>query len=200
MGLLALGALLSSGISPRPARAKDVGLHTPGGGHIYRARETFEDVTQTSSRRVVAEVSMGAAPEGNLGFLIGVLNLPVRRLDLFAGIGLEINPSRQFTGSARYTFDIHGYRPYIAGGYVFRSLHGIGGYSHNVTLEVGYTWVIRQTLRLSAGVGVRRLLHFGLRDGSPLLEGYTDTALLQSQKDDLDTYSPVVAVRLARTF
>jgi hypothetical protein len=182
------------------AAAKEVAIKSPNGKRIYKEGETFEEVTPLKRRRVVAEAVVGAAPEGHLGLLIGVLNMPIRRLDLYVGGGIEANPSRQFTASARYGFSIYGFHPYVAAGYVFRDLHGIGAFSHNAFAELGYTWSIHQTLRVSVGAGVRRLLHFGLHDGSPILAGYTDEALLQQQRDSLSRYSPILAIRISRAF
>lgn len=182
------------------AEAKEVAVHTPHGKRIYTVDETFEEVVPQKMRRVVAEAVVGNGPEGHLGLLIGLLNAPIRNLDLYAGAGIELNPSRQLTGSARYGFNILGFHPYIAAGYVFRDLHGIGAYSHSAFAELGYTWSIHQTLRVSFGLGARRLLAFGLHESSPILDGYTDAALLQQQRDSLATYSPIVALRVSRAF
>jgi hypothetical protein len=180
--------------------AKEIGVQSPSGRRIYDSDETFDQVKRHNTRGVVAEVSLGLAPEGNLGFLLGVLNVPIRRLDLYAGLGIEANPSRQFTGTARYTLDIYGYKPYVSAGYIFRDLYGIGGYSHNLSFEVGYTWAVHQTMRISAGVGVRTLLHFGLHGDSPILAGYTDQALLDEQRNALATFYPIAAIRVSRAF
>lgn len=182
------------------AHAKDIGIQSPSGRRIYDSDETFEEAKLHDTRRVVAEVSMGLVPEGNLGFLLGVLNVPIRHLDLYGGVGFELNPSRQFTGTARYTFDIYGYRPYLSFGYVYRDLYKIGGYSHNLSFELGYTWAIHQTMRVSVGAGVRQLLHFGLRADSPILSGYTDQALLDDQTSGMTKFTPIVAVRVSRAF
>jgi len=198
--LVVSSVVLAASLLAAPVAAKDVGVSTPHGRRIYGPNETFEEVKPAGVRRVVAEAVMGAAPEGHLGFLVGLLNLPVRRLDLYAGLGYEANPSRQLTGSARYTFNLRGFHPYIATGYLYRDLYGIGARSHNAFAEVGYTWVFHQTLRVSVGGGVRRLLQFRLNEDSPLLQGYVDRTLLREQEDSISRFSPLVAVRVSRAF
>ena len=47
--------------------------------------------------------------EGNVAALVGLLNWPVRRLGVYAGFGLELNPARHYTGALRYDFNLHGF-------------------------------------------------------------------------------------------
>src|SRR5262249_48634258 len=100
VGLALAGALVAG-----EADARQVGLHSPTGRRIYEPTERFDEVIEHKRRVVVSEVAVGAGPEGNLAMLLGVLNVPVRRLDLFAGVGIEANPAALCTGSARYTFN-----------------------------------------------------------------------------------------------
>jgi hypothetical protein len=109
--LLWLLALLA--LSPA-AQARQFGIQSPSGRRIYTPRERFDELVEHRRRIIVSEVAVGAGPEGNLALLLGVLNLPVRRLDLFAGVGIEANPAALFTGSARYTLQLGPVRPYVA--------------------------------------------------------------------------------------
>jgi hypothetical protein len=193
---LALAGLLSAGL----ASAKENGFASPHGRRIYGPNETFGTASSLRRRRLVAETVVGVAPEGHLGVSLGVLDVGVEGLDLYVGGGVEFNPSRQFTSSVRYGFDVWWFRPYLAVGYAYRDLYAIGGYSHNLSGELGVGWDARPTLRVSLGVGVRRLLHFGLHPDSPLLQGYTDYALLDHERSSLHRYTPIVALRFSRSF
>jgi hypothetical protein len=183
-----------------PVSAKENGFASPHGRRIYGPNETFGSASSLRRRRLVAETVVGVAPEGHLGASLGVLDLGVRGLDLFVGGGLEFNPSRQFTSSVRYAFEVWRFRPYVSLGYAYRSLYAIGGFSHNVSGELGLGWDVRPTLRISLGLGVRRLIHFGLHDDSPLVQGYTDYALLDQERASLHRYTPIVALRFSRSF
>jgi hypothetical protein len=149
--------VLSTGV----AAAKDYGYRSPGGRQI---------TTMATRSRVPAhphaaaiEAAVGAGPEGNIAALIGLLNQPVRGIDLFAGIGWELNPARHYTIGARYTPNFDGYRPYIGIGYLYNDLYVLCTWSHNVFAEAGYCWVIHETYRLTAGVGIRYIAHIGIR-------------------------------------
>ena len=119
------------------ADAKKHGVSSPSGKKIYDADETFAQAVDSSKRRFVVEVSLGAGPEGNIGALLGVLNLPVRGLEYYIGYGIEANPATHITGSARYVFNIDDYRPYIALGYLYKDLTALRTYSHNAFAELG---------------------------------------------------------------
>lgn len=191
---------LASSAAPRVAIAKENGFSSPHGRRIYGPNETFGTASSLRRRRLVAETVIGIAPEGHLGASLGVFDVGLRGLDVYVGGGLEFNPSRQFTSSVRYSFALGKVRPYAALGYTFRSLYAIGGYSHNAFGELGVGWDARPTLRVSLGVGARRLIHFGLHADSPLLVGYTDYALLDHERASLRTYTPIVAIRVSRSF
>jgi hypothetical protein len=149
---------------------------------------------------VVSEVALGAGPEGNLALLLGCLNVPVRRLDLFAGVGLEANPAALFTGSGRYTFNFDGIRPYVALGYLYKLTYEVGLASHNVFLEVGHTWVIHNTLRFSLGVGLRRIIDTRLTEDSVLAGPDADPAAVRRELDRIDPWLPLAAMRFSRAF
>jgi hypothetical protein len=149
---------------------------------------------------IVSEVAVGAGPEGNLALLLGCLNVPVRRLDVFAGVGLEANPATLFTGSARYTFNLDGVRPYLALGYLYKRTYEVGLASHNVFAEVGHTWVLHRTVRFSVGIGIRRILSTGLTEGSELRGPELDPASVQRELHRIDPWLPLGVLRLSRAF
>jgi hypothetical protein len=193
-------AALSVGLNAAGVFAKERGIHSPGGRRIYGSEETFEQVRDTRHRDFVLEVAVGAGPEGNLAMLLGWLNQPVRGLEYYVGLGFEVSPARHYTGAVRYVFNIDGYRPYLGAGYLFDDLYGIGSFSHNVFAEVGYSWVLHRTYHLTAGVGVRRILHVGLRQDSPLLDGDVDRRFLEQQIDGVSRWVPTFALRFSRAF
>lgn len=183
-----------------PAHAKDYGLHTPSNRRIYDDTERFGDATNTRLRRFVVEAAVGAGPEGNVAALVGLLNWPVRRLELYAGFGLELNPARHYTLAARYTFNLHGYRPYVAAGYLYNHLYRLGTFTHDVFVETGYTWVIHSTYRLTLGVGTRYRTYLGILDSSPLKGPHIDQELLAEQRDEVVRWVPTFALRFSRAF
>lgn len=180
--------------------AKDIGIQTPTGKQIYDSNETFSDVDDTRKRRFVVEAVAGLGPEGNIGMLIGWINQPVRGFEYYAGFGYEANPALNVTGSVRYVFNIDGWRPYLAVGYIYKNLERLGTYNHNVFGEIGYSWVLHDTYHLTAGVGVRRILGVGIREDSPLKEPDVDPVLLASETDDMARWAPMVALRFSRAF
>lgn len=195
VGLLAALVLLAA-----PAEARQFGVQTPAGRRIYGPDERFADALEHKRRVVVSEVAVGAGPEGNLALLFGVLNVPIRRLDLFAGVGLEANPAALFTGSARYTFNIDGFRPYIALGYLHKLTYEVGLASHNVFMEIGHTWVLHRTLRFSLGVGMRRILDTRLTEDSALSGPDADPAAVRHELARVDPWLPLAALRFSRAF
>jgi hypothetical protein len=195
---LALAAV--TWLSCRSALAKDYGIHSPSGRVIYDADERFEDVTNTRLRRFVVEAAVGAGPEGNIAALVGLLNWPVRRLEYYAGFGLELNPARNYTFAVRYAFNIHGYRPYVGLGYLFKDVYEVGTYSHNAFVEAGYSWVLHQTYRVTAGLGLRYIASIGIKDDSPLRGAHIDQALLADETDRVFPLTPTLALRFSRAF
>lgn len=184
----------------RDAQAKDYGLHSPSGRQIYDDGEEFADVANTRLRRFVVEAAIGAGPEGNVAALVGLLNWPVRNLDLYGGFGLELNPARHYTLAARYTLKLGGYRPYVSAGYLYNDVYRLGTYTHELFAELGYTWVIHDTFRLSLGVGTRYRMYLGIRDDSLLRGDAVDPDLLSEQRDSVFPWVPTVALRFSRAF
>lgn len=154
--VVAVGLGLYAFALPRgvEAEGRRYAVGSPGGRSIYTEDETFQDAVNQNTRRFVLEMALGSGPEGNLGMLFGFLNFPVRGLEYYLGFGLEFNPSRQYTGSVRYVFNIEGYRPYASLGYLYRDLYTLRTFDHDVFAEVGYKWVIHSTNHLTAGVGL----------------------------------------------
>ena len=132
--------------------------------------------------------------------MLGCLNVPVRRLDLFAGVGLEANPAALFTGSGRYTFNFDGVRPYISFGYLYKLTYEVGVASHNVFVELGHTWVIHNTQRFSLGVGLRRIIDSRLTEDSVLSGPDADPDAVRRELDHIDPWLPLVAIRFSRAF
>lgn len=196
--LLVMAAALA--LRAAPAEARQFGIQTPAGRRIYGPDERFAAALEHKRRVVVSEVAVGAGPEGNLALLLGVLNVPMRRLDLFAGVGLEANPAALFTGSARYTFNVGGFRPYVALGYLYKLTYEVGLASHNVYMEVGHTWVIHRTLRFSLGVGLRRILDTRLTEDSVLSGPDADPAAVRHELDRIEPWLPLAALRFSRAF
>jgi len=198
--LFSLGVLLAALASVRPCQAKDYGFHTPTGRHIYDIDEEFANVHNTRLRRFVVEAAAGAGPEGNVAALVGLLNWPVRHLDLYAGFGYEFNPSRHYTFSVRYTFNLNGYRPYVSAGYLHNDVYRLRTFTHEVFTEFGYTWVIHETFRLSLGVGTRYRLYLGVREDSLLNGEQVDRELLREQSEDVFPLVPTLTLRFSRAF
>lgn len=186
--------------APVPAAARQFGLQSPAGRRIYGPHERFGEALEHKRRVVVSEVAVGAGPEGNLAVLLGCLNVPVRRLDLFAGVGIEANPAALLTGSGRYTFNFDGIRPYIALGYLYKVTYEVGVASHNVYLELGHTWVIHRTLRFSLGVGLRRILDTRLTGDSSLRGPDSDPAAVAAELQRIEPWLPLGAMRFSRAF
>jgi hypothetical protein len=180
--------------------AKEYGYRSPGGREVYDDEDTFADATNTRKRRLVLEVALGAGPEGNIAALLGLLNAPVRGLEWYVGVGWEFNPARHYTFSARYLFNIDGYRPYVGLGYLYDDLYVLRTYSHNVFAEAGYSWVLHDTYHLTAGVGVRRILHIGIHDDSLLRDEDVDQELLDEQTESVSPWVPTFVVRFSRAF
>jgi hypothetical protein len=195
-----LGLTLGTWLDVGAAEARQFGIQSPSGRRIYAPHERFDEVLEHKRRVVVSEVAAGAGPEGNLALLLGCLNVPFRRLDLFAGVGLEANPAALFTGSARYTFNIDGIRPYIALGYLHKRTYEVGLASHNVFVEVGHTWVIHRTLRFSLGIGLRRILDTRLTEDSVLSGPDADPDAVRRELDHIDPWLPLGAIRFSRAF
>jgi len=195
---LALSAAIA--LTPAPAVARQFGYQSPAGRRIYGPRERFGEALEHKRRVVVSEVAVGAGPEGNLAVLLGCLNVPVRRLDLFAGVGIEANPAALVTGSGRYTFNFDGIRPYIALGYLYKLTYEVGVASHNVYVELGHTWVIHRTLRFSLGVGLRRILDTRLTEDSSLRGPDSDPAAVAAELRRIEPWLPLGAIRFSRAF
>jgi hypothetical protein len=183
-----------------PARAKQTGVHSPGGREIYGPDEQFAEALEQRRRNFVVEVVTGIAPEGNLGILLGVLNRPFRGLEFYGGFGWEATPALNFPVSARYWFDVFGLRPFVSLGYSFRTLDSIGLVSHNVFAEAGYKWAFHQTYHLTVGVGVRRPFAVLTTDGSALNGPSVDRRLLAEQIDSSRTWVPTASIRFSHAF
>ena len=194
---LIVGALTLTG----SARAKEFGLHTPGGREIYDPHERFGQVLDQNRRRCVMEVATGAGPEGNLAMLLGVLNLPLPGFELYVGAGLEANPARHYTGTLRLFPDFGDFRPYLGVGYLYNDTYAIGVASHNVFMEAGHKWVLHTTYHFTVGVGVRRLLALRIAEDSILNDPDVDRKLLDEQIDNvMPRWLPTVALRFSRAF
>jgi hypothetical protein len=197
---IAFGIALATMLMGKTSDARQFGIQSPAGRRIYGPRERFDEAIEHRRRVVVSEVAVGAGPEGNLALLLGCLNVPIRRLDLFAGVGLEANPAALFTGSARYTFNFDGIRPYVAVGYLHKLTYEVGLASHNVFAEVGHTWVLHRTLRFSLGIGLRRILTTRLTEESVLGGPDSDPAAVRRELDAIDPWLPLGAIRFSRAF
>jgi hypothetical protein len=197
---LALALAASLALVASPAAARQFGYQSPSGRRIYAPRERFGEVLEHKGRVVVSEVAVGAGPEGNLAVLLGCLNVPIRHLDLFAGVGIEANPAALVTGSGRYTLNIEGIRPYISLGYLYKLTYEVGVASHNVYVELGHTWIIHRTLRFSLGVGLRRILDNRLTEDSALRGPDTDPAAIERELQSVSRWLPLGAIRFSRAF
>lgn len=180
--------------------AKDYGVHSPSGRTIYTADERFSEVTNTRQRRFVVEAAVGAGPEGNIGALLGWLNQPIHGIEYYAGFGLELNPARNYTLAVRYAPSIRGYHPYIGLGYLDKDVYELGTYSHSAFVEGGYSWVLHQTYRLTAGLGLRYIAHIGIADDSPLRGPQIDGDLLAAERDGVFPLLPTFDLRFSRAF
>lgn len=200
LAVLAVGLLLSSMLVGKTSHARQFGVQSPSGRRIYGSGERFHEAIEHRRRVVVSEVAVGAGPEGNLALLLGCLNVPIRHLDLFAGVGLEANPAALFTGSGRYTFNFAGIRPYVALGYLHKRTYEVGVASHNVFAEVGHTWILHRTLRFSLGLGLRRILTTRLTEGSLLAGPDSDPTAVRRELDEIDPWLPLGAIRFSRAF
>lgn len=198
--LLAAALALGVGLVPAAAAARQFGVQSPTGRRIYGPHERFDDVIEHEQRVIVSEVAVGAGPEGNIAMLLGCLNVPFRRLDLFAGVGIEANPAALFTGSARYTFNFDGIRPYLSLGYLYKVTYQVGVASHNVYVELGHTWVLHRTLRFSLGVGLRRILDSRLTEESALSGPDSDPAAVDHELRRINPWLPLGAIRFSRAF
>lgn len=185
---------------PANAWAKEHGLHSPRGRVIYQPSETFSEALDQNRRRFVAEVATGLAPEGNLALLLGGLNLFIDRLDLYAGFGFDLVPSRRYSLSMRYSLRIGELRPYISTGYMFKDAFDVGVVSHNAFLEVGHRWVLHRTYHLILGAGVRRILRTWLTPNSYLQTDETDPDLLQRELNGIQAWEPTLVLRFSRAF
>jgi hypothetical protein len=183
-----------------PARAKEIGLHTPSGRTIYEPDETFAEVSEQNLRHFVVEVVTGLAPEGNLAANLGWLIPEIKGLELYLGGGLQLNPSYQFSAVVRYMMNFSGYRPYIAAGYMHQELYLLGTDSENLVVETGYKWVISHTYHFTLGVGLRTLLHVGVEQDSTLREPDVDPGFLDRELDDVARFVPTLALRFSRAF
>src|SRR5690606_615348 len=166
----------------------------------YSTAERFSELVDHRQRVLVSEVAVGMGPEGNLAILLGWLNFPIRHLDLFAGFGVEANPALQWTLAGRYGFNFDGIRPYLALGYMQKDTYAEGIQSRNAFLEVGHTWVIHRTYRLSIGGGARRVISRSISSDSFLAEPDTDEQLLAEQLEQANVWLPLVALRFSRAF
>ena len=196
----ALPLALPLAMMPWAANAKTFGVHSPVGRQIYDDEETFGEVMDQSRRWMVVEVAVGAGPEGNLAMLLGLLNVPIRHMELYGGIGLEANPGRHYTGAVRYWFDFAGFRPYAGIGYLLVHLNAIDTYSHNVFGEVGYKWKFHRTYHLTVGAGLRRILSVDIEESSVLRAPDVDPAFLDAEQDAMYRWVPTLALRFSRAF
>lgn len=187
-------------ISTAYAEAKQFGVHTPSGRRIYEPEETFGQAIDSDDRHFVMETAIGAGPEGNLAMLLGWLNQPVRKVDLYLGVGFEANPATLYTLAARRTFDIGIARPYLNLGYLLKDTHAVGLVSHSAFLEIGNSWILHRTYRLGVGVGLRYIIATRVKKSSLLKEDRVDSEFLDEQLDDIYPLLPTVALRFSRAF
>ncbi len=195
---LALGLIAASWSTA--VSAKRIALATPSGRTIYGPDEQFGEVSNQRNRSFVAEVAMGAGPEGNLGLLLGWLNVPWKRFDIYAGVGFEGNPAQLYTLGSRYAWSLDGYHPYISLGYVYKNTYELDMHSANVFGELGYRWSLHQTYRVSAGVGLRRQFHISVGKDSPLNGPEIDPVFRDEQLDSINPWLPTLALRFSRVF
>jgi hypothetical protein len=182
------------------ADAKQAGFNSPKGRRIYTPDETFRGVLDQDTRDFVVEVAVGSGPEGNLGLVVGWLAKEVKGVELYAGVGFEALPSLNYTGAVRYLMNFSGYRPYVGAGYLFQRMPELETRSHNAFVETGYSWKLRYTYHLTAGIGLRYMMDVSVEPGSPLSDETTDPAFLEEQLDDLKRWAPTFALRFSRAF
>ena len=187
-------------LSAMHAEAKHTGVHTPSGKRIYEPDETFEQVISSEDRHFVMETAIGAGPEGNLAMLLGWLNQPVRKVDLYVGLGFEANPANLYTFAARRTFDLDVLRPYVNIGYLIKDTEAVGLVSHSAFLELGNSWILHRTYRLGLGVGLRYIFTTVVKDSSLLKEDRVNPELLDEQIESIYPLLPTVALRFSRAF
>lgn len=195
-GLIGLACLWQAS----PAAARNFGLHSPGGRSIYRPQDTLQSAADYAKRQSVLEAVFGYAPEGNIGLSVGWLLPKPHGLELYGGLGLQLNPSFQLLVSARYLMNIRGYRPYIGAGYLSSWLTDIGTRSDQVFAEVGYSFKVRSTYHLTIGVGVRYLIETYVLPNSPLRNSDIDPVLRDKELDNIRPWAPTVAFRFSRAF
>jgi hypothetical protein len=182
------------------AWAKEHAVRSPSGRRIYNPDETFAEVLDQDSRRFIVEAAVGAGPEGHLAMGLGYLFKDLPGLAVYASVGLEVNPAVHYTLSARWVFNLAGWRPYIAAGYLLNQLTAVETLSHNLYVEAGYSWKLEHTYRLTAGVGLRRLLHVHVLEESELRAPDTDPEFLEEQLGNIDPWLPTIALRFSRAF
>lgn len=195
--VVAAGALL---LVPSMAQAKEGRLSSPGGRSIYGPHETFGEVCDQTTRNFVVEAVIGYAPEGNIGMSLGWLLPQVEGLELYFGVGLQVNPSAHLTATVRYYASFDGFRPYLGLGYLHQYLTALGTRNHDVFAEIGHKWRIHTTYHLTIGVGVRYIFAITVDGDSPLESGAVDDELLASELDDVARFAPTVAIRFSRAF
>jgi hypothetical protein len=167
---------------------------------IYDPNRTFGEATNSQRRYFIAEVASGFAPQGHLAVLLGLINVPLPGVEVYAGYGVEANPATTLNADIRYLPNIRGWRPYFALGYSYRSLSAIDTISHNVFGEVGYKWVIGPTYHLTLAAGIRQAIDIRVDAASPLRGSDTDAQLLEEQVNAAKTWVPTAAVKLSRAF
>lgn len=100
------------------------------------------------------------------------------------GVGLHVGP----------------FRPYVALGYLHEYTYEVGIGSHNVFGELGHTWVLHRTLRLSLGIGLRRTLATRVAEESFLTGPSVDPQAPSDEIDAINPWLPFAAVRFSRAF
>jgi hypothetical protein len=183
-----------------PALAKNTGVHSPSGKTIYVPQRSFDEALDQNRRKWVIEAVMGDGPEGNVGLSLGRLNVLIHGFELYAGFGYALTPARHVTGSMRYLMNFHGFRPYLAAGYLWRNTFAIASHSHNVTGEFGYSWRIHHTYHLTAGLGARYIAATVVEATSPLKTSDADAVLLAEQSESMARWSPLAVLRFSRAF
>lgn len=148
----------------------------------------------------MVEAVLGYAPEGNIGMSLGWLLPQVDGLELYLGVGLQVNPSAHVTGAVRYYGSFGDFRPYVSLGYLHQYLNAIGTRNHDVFAEIGHKWRIHTTYHLTIGVGVRYIFAITVDDDSPLTTSAVDDDFLESELDDVGRFAPTVAIRFSRAF
>jgi hypothetical protein len=187
-------------LDDRTAWAKRYSYASPEGRSIYSPDERFGEVSDFTRRNFVLEVVTGIAPQGNLGMLLGVINIPARGVEFYAGYGVEANPAWTLSADARYLYTSDGWRPFIGVGYSYRELAALDAFSHNVFAEVGYKWLLGPTYHLTLAGGLRRAVAITVRETSPLRGADTDPDLLADAIDGARVFVPTVSLKFSRAF